>query len=184
MVLAARVKEADGFTLVDTMVTIAIFTILMAMATPALIDAADAYRLGTAARSVERELQTARLRAVSSNKRMRLRLNCPVADQFRMVEVMNSSAVDDAAARCDDTAYPYPSPRDTDVATPALDGPIQRVHDSVTLPSIVLQFGPDGRTTQVINGISTAITTVTLNVTKGSRTKSITINALGKIQLQ
>lgn len=184
MLLAARVKEARGFTLVDTMVTIAVFTILMAMAVPGVIDATDAFRLGSAARSIERELQAARLKAVSANRPMRLRLNCPEAGSFRMVEVMNSAAVDNASARCSESVYAYPSPRDTDTTTPAHDGPVRWVHSTVTLPSNVLQFAPDGRTTEVISGTPTAITTVTLTLVKGTRYQSITVNALGKIQLQ
>ena len=184
MVLAARVTDARGFSLVDMMVTIAVFTILMAMAVPGVIDATDAFRLGSAARSIERELQAARLKAVSANRSMRLRLNCPEAGSFRMVEVMNSLSVDNASARCSEGVYPYPSPRDTDAATPAHDGPVRRVHSTVALPSTVLQFAPDGRTTQVVSGASTSMSTVTLTLTKGSRTQSITVNALGKIQLQ
>jgi prepilin-type N-terminal cleavage/methylation domain-containing protein len=184
MVLAARVRESRGFTLVDTMVTIAVFSILMAMAVPGVIDATDAFRLGTATRVVERELQTARLKAVTANRSMRVRLNCPSAGQFRMVEVMNSAGVDSASNRCSESVYAYPSPRDTDVTTPAHDGPVGRVHDTVTLPTVVFQFAPDGRTTKVVSGTPTAFTTETVTLTKGTRTQSITINALGKIQLQ
>lgn len=185
MGLAARMREARGVSLTDTMVTLAVFSILMAMAVPALIDATDAYRLGSATREVERDLQTARLRAVSANRRMRVRLNCPAAGQFRLVEMMGSALVDDASDRCSEGVYPYPSPRDTDPATPAHDGPIRRVHPSVSLPSIVLQFAADGRTTQVIAGTPTAISTpVSVTLTKGERTKSITVNGLGKIQMQ
>jgi hypothetical protein len=103
-------------------------------------------RARTAARAVERELQSARLKAVTASKRMRVKLNCPVAGQLRVVEVTGVAATDNAANRCDDVAFPFPGPRDALRSTPSLDAPLVRLPLGTTITSVVttFEFGPRG----------------------------------------
>jgi hypothetical protein len=99
-----RAAGNAGFTLVDTLATIAIIATMAAIAAPQMIDGVDRMRLGMSARDVERELQFARLKSVSTNRPMRIRFNCPVAGQFRVVELIGTPrvplAADGAANRC------------------------------------------------------------------------------------
>jgi type II secretory pathway pseudopilin PulG len=190
-----RAATAAGFTMVDMVATIAIIATLAAVATPQMLNGVDGMRLGVSARDVERELQFARLKAVSTNRPMRVRFNCPVADQFRVVELIgtpiNPLAADTATNRCDESIYPYrPTGADANRLTrPNNDGPLRRLQPLATFVAFpTLEFWPDGSVhadTGVGNPwpvLTAAGATVT--VSRKSKTRNITVNALGKIQLQ
>ena len=131
-----RLKRAAGFSVIDMVVTVAVIGIVAAIAVPQAADALDRMRLGMAERDVEREMQFARLKAVSANRPMRVRFDCPAPTQFRAVELIGTSAAPDAAdadttaagvARCSETAYPY-SPTGADksrLTRPNNDGPLR-----------------------------------------------------------
>jgi prepilin-type N-terminal cleavage/methylation domain-containing protein len=175
-----------GFSLVELLFVIALASTLMAIAVPYLGDVSDAAKLNGAAREVERELQTARLKAVSANRTLRVRLNCPSAGSFRTVEVLGQgSAVDSASNRCLTSAYPYPAP-DADLMTrPNYDGPVRPLPSGATVTSASLEFHPDGTAASVVSNVAESIESeVTLTVTRKGKSKSVTVNGAGKIQLQ
>jgi len=174
-----------GFTLMELLLTAAIAATLMAIAVPIFGDLTESSRLNTATRDVERELQTARLKAVSANTTLRVRINCPAAGQVRIVEWIGSPAIDDAGNRCNDVAYPYPAP-DTDILTePNNDGPIRRVAFGTTLSTAIIEFRPDGTAREVVGGVVQSIAgTVGVTVTRASGSKTVQVNALGKINIQ
>jgi type II secretory pathway pseudopilin PulG len=187
-------QATDGFTLLDTMVTVGLIAVLAAMAVPIMQNASDGMKLGQGVRQVERELQTARMKAVTSNRPMRVRFNCPVAGQYRMVELIGTPSVPAAAdgdlGRCKDTLYPFPPADREPVTLPNLDGPVQRLDSTLSFGSATksLEFWPDGSVHEdngtpgnwpVLTGTGTSITLI-----KGSTTKSITVNGIGKIQVQ
>lgn len=180
-------KNDRGFSLIEMVVIVAVIGIVAAMATPVITDVVESMRLGASARELERELQTARLKSVQTNRRLQVRTNCPVQGQYRIIEALGT-ATDTAGDRCSATAYPYPS-TDTNPALrtlPHFDGPVRRVYADVTIPTSILEFRPDGTAYQVTSGVASPIigTGVVLTVTRKSRTRSVTINGLGKIQLQ
>lgn len=172
--------------MVEVMLTTLVVSIMFAIAVPAGKAALDSLELGNATREVERELQTARLRAVSANRPMRVKLNCPEQGQYRMVEVTGLAATDRAAGRCDESLFGYPGPRDNDPATPEHDGPLRRIGmqiDDVTGPE--LEFSPDGTTRLVMSGVAQTMNgEATVEVSRDGVTKEITINALGRIALE
>ena len=175
---------SDGFSLVELLMVVAMIGTLAALAAPVMGDMNASIKLSDASRMLERELQDARMKAVSSNRVLRVRTNCPAAGNIRRVEVV-SAAVDGAANRCSETAYPFP-PADTDAMTrPNYDGPIRILPNGATVTNAILQFSPDGTASQVVNGAVEAIATnVTVTVTRKAKSKSVTINAVGKIQVQ
>ncbi len=74
--MALRTRD-DGFTLMEMLMVTTVFVIIAGMAVPLFSDVTDSIKLGEAGRQVERELQTARLTAVSGNQPLRVRFDCP-----------------------------------------------------------------------------------------------------------
>ena len=190
-----RAAGNAGFTLVDTLATIAIIATMAAIAAPQMVDGVDRMRLGMSARDVERELQFARLKSVSTNRPMRIRFNCPVAGQFRVVELIGTPrvplAADAAANRCDESVYPYrPTGADNNRMTrPNNDGAVRRLQPLATFTAFpTLEFWPDGSVHED-TGVGSPWPTLTaagttITVSRKSKTRNITVNALGKIKLQ
>lgn len=189
-----RMKSAKGFSIIDTVATLAVIATISAMAVPQVIDALDSMRLGMSARDVERELQFARLKAVSTSRPMRVRFDCPSAGTIRVVEVLGTPAAPDAndadavAARCSETTYPYrPTGADQSRLTrPNNDGTIRTLYTGATFTAKqTLEFWPNGTVHTACQAAcdtsGTQIGTVTLTLSRKSKTKNITVNGLGKI---
>jgi hypothetical protein len=184
-----------GVSLVDMMVVVAVMTVLMAGAVPQLRDVSGAMKFGASVRDVERELQTARLKAVTSNRPIRVRFNCPGTGEFRMVELIGSTTTPDsadgaaAATRCSDTNYPSPPADDNPLTRPNHDGPIRRLDPSVSFGSAAtIEFWPDGSAHQDLNGTnpwaSVPVTGTAITLTRNGEVRTITVNSLGKIQIE
>lgn len=188
----SKIRSRAGFTLIDIMVTITVMAIIMAGALPALINVADGMKLGQGQRDVYQEMQTARLIAVASNRPMRIRFNCPVAGQYRLTELIGSTAAPDpndtANDRCSDTKWTFPA-NDTDpTSRPNHDGPVRLLPTNVSFGTVsILEFWPDGTVHKQVGtenpwtAVPTAGTAIT--VTRNATVKQITVNGLGKIQL-
>lgn len=178
-------RRLAGFSLVDLAMTLGVTTILVAVSVPVVTNSLESMRLNGSVRDLERELQTARLKAVSTNSHLQLRVNCPASGLFRIVEVVGVSAVDSASDRCDPSVYRFPAPDADPLTRPNHDGPVRRLHPRVTVSGYDFQFAPDGTTKQVLSSALQAISgAATLTLTKGGQTKTIQVNALGKIQIQ
>lgn len=162
---------------------VAIAGALAAVAMPVMNNVSDSSKLNGAARELEREFQAARLKAVSTNRILRVRLNCPSAGSYRTVEYLNSAA-DTASNRCLQSAYPFPA--DTDLMTrPNYDGPVRVLPNQATVNSEILEFHPNGTAQRVVSNVPQAIATaVTITVQRKNKSKAMTINGAGKIQIQ
>src|SRR3989442_10637201 len=182
----------SGFSLVDLLATLAVLATVMGIAVPAITSSIEGQRLGTDARREERELQMARLTAAQSNQPIRVRFNCPATGQYKRVELLgtvNPPAADDgdsnAGVRCN---YPYPATDKDPLTRPNNDGPKMTLNSKVAFYQVqTLEFWPNGsvHVTSASNPWPLiGSTPVTLTLTKGTSTKSITVNSLGKIQLQ
>jgi Tfp pilus assembly protein FimT len=140
-----------------------------------------------AARMVERELQTARLKAVSTSRALRVRFNCPATGQFRLLEVTGVSTVDNATNRCDPAAYPSPGPNDSLRSTPSLDGPVRYLPPSTSISSTALnfEFSPKGQVYTVDTGGAVAVVAgnLVMTVTRQGWSNTVTLNELGRIRL-
>ena len=179
-----RSRNDRGFTVTEMMIVVAMIGILAGIALPVMKDMTASIKLNEAARMVEREMQDARLKAVQANRDIRVRLNCPSTGYIRSVEVLGSAA-DTATNRCMTTAYPFP-PADTDIMTrPNFDGPVRTLPNGATVSSLVLEFAPDGTAMSVINGVPTTIASpISVTISRSGKSKTVTVNNVGKIQLQ
>ena len=178
----SALRTERGFSLPELMMTVAVAGTLMAMAVPIAQDVTAAAKLGEAARLVEREFQDARLRAVSSNRTLRVRMNCPAEGFIRTVEVLGTAA-DTPASRCSSMAYPFPADQDL-MTRPNYDGPVRVIPNQATVTSMDIQFGPDGTAQVVASGAVQAISGErTITITRRNRSRTVTVNAAGKIRL-
>ena len=160
---------------------------LAALAGPSFSTLVEANRARTAARQVERELQTARLKAVTASRALRVRLSCPVVGQLRILEVTGIGTTDNATNRCDPVAFPSPGPDDTLRSTPSLDSPVIYLPEGTTVVGDTLhfEFSTRGSVHKVDNaGVTAAVAgDVVLTITLEGWTHTVTINALGRIRL-
>ena len=190
-------SSARGFSLIDTMLTVAVVGTVAAIAVPAMTNAVEGQRLGIDAQNVQREMQLARLSAVSTNRPIRIRFNCPATGYYRRVELVGSvntpnSGVDadnQAAVRCG-TTYPYPAADNDPLTRPNNDGAVRQLNSKVSFTSSqTLEFWPNG-TVHVYNVAAGSpwpqmgSTPANIILTKGATTRSITVNSLGKMQIQ
>jgi prepilin-type N-terminal cleavage/methylation domain-containing protein len=189
----SNTRSRAGFTLIDMMVTIGVLAILMASALPVVMGVTEGMKLGQAQREVEVEMNSARLTAVSSNRPMRIRFNCPATGQYRVVELIGTpshpDANDDASDRCDDTKWKFPANDNEPVTRPNHDGPVRWLPSQVDFSAVVnLEFWPDGTVHKQVAGENPwtpldATNGATIKVRKGTLEKMISVNGLGKIQL-
>ncbi|HEU4689048.1 MAG TPA: GspH/FimT family pseudopilin [Vicinamibacterales bacterium] len=177
-------RSQRGFSLIELLMIVAVAGTLMAIGLPALLDLSEGTKLNTATREIEREFASARLKAVTANRSLRVRLNCPAEGYFRTVEVV-SAVVDAAEDRCLQSAYPFPVP-DTDLATrPNYDGPIRVLGEGVTVTSETLEFRPDGTAFRVVaNAAQNIAESVTITVSRRGKSRTVNINGAGRIVLQ
>jgi prepilin-type N-terminal cleavage/methylation domain-containing protein len=183
----------DGFTLIDMIVTMTVMGIMAAAAIPELIDVAQAMKLGQAQREVLVEMNSARLIAVTSNRPMRVRFNCPAAGQYRVVELIgtpSSPTTDDGAAdRCSATKWKFPANDQEPVTRPNHDGAVRTLPSKVTFSaSTTLEFWPDGTVHKDVGSgnpwpVLDSTTGATIKVRRDTLEKMISVNGLGKIQL-
>ena len=184
-------RARAGFTLVELLMAMAVFIIMSAVAMPQLGRALDLYRLGIAVREVERELQTARVNAVTANRPVRVLFNCPVTGQFRRVEVLSEPGLpdgrDDSIARCNETTFPFPAPDLDPLTRPNLDGPVRRLPAGVTMGGISgIEFRPNGTArSDALGGMiafaDISVAGVSATVTKDAYSRTIQINGLGRV---
>jgi prepilin-type N-terminal cleavage/methylation domain-containing protein len=187
-----KIHGQSGFSLIELLTVCALVGIVSVIGMPLLGQIGGAIELGEAARQVERELQSARIAAVSANQPMRLMFNCPAAGQYRLVELIGTPGVpasaDGVVGRCSSSTYPFPAPDNNPITRPNNDGPLRNLSANVTFTTVTtIEFWPDGTAHTNTGGtnpwppIAAAGTSIVL--TRGSKTRSIVVNGSGKIQL-
>ena len=181
-----------GFSLIELLLVVALVGIVSVIGMPLLGQISGSIELGEAARQVERELQSARMAAVAANQPVRVMFNCPVAGQYRLVELIGTPAVPAAAdgvvGRCSTTTYPFPAPDNNPITRPNNDGPLRTLKSTVTLTTVTtIEFWPDG-TAHTNSGLVNpwppiASPGTNIVLTRSGKTRSILVNGIGKIQL-
>ena len=177
--------------MIDMVAVMGLISVLAAIAIPTIQRIGDSIALGQSQRLVVSTLQQARLKAVTANRIMRVRFNCPAAGQMRMLELIGTptapSTEDVASNRCSNTAYPYPAADYNPVTLPNQDGPVVRINSNVMFDTTeTIEFRPSG-TAWSVNGDGTSSAPLagagaSITVRKGSVVKAVTVNALGRVQ--
>ncbi len=175
-------KRIAGFTLVDALLALAVGGTLSAVAVPSIDGAMRRYRMNTATRTITTEIRAARFTAVAKNRTMRVRFNCPGPGQFRVVEVTGNAAIDNAADRCSETAYPYPDPNPA--VLPNADGPVLWINQGAALGAVQdMQISNRGRIQPLNNCPACAVAAppASIGITNGYETRTITVSASGMV---
>ena len=181
-----------GFSLIELLMVTALVGIVSVIGLPLLGQISGTIELGQAARQVERELQSARMTAVSANQPMRVMFNCPATSQYRMVELIGTpgvpAAADGAVGRCATDTYPFPAPDNNPITRPNNDGALKLLSSQVTFTTVTtIEFWPDGTAHTNTGGTNPwppiASPGTYIILTRGTKTKSILVNGIGKIQL-
>jgi len=181
---ASSLRSQAGFSLIELIMVSVVLATLAGMAVPLYRDLAENSRLNSDVRNVERELQAARLKAVTVNRSLRVALNCPVAGEYRMVEVLGTAA-DTDATRCRETTYPYPPPDQNPFTRPNNDGPLRRLNPNTTVTTQVVEFRSTGQAFEVVSGVAQPmLADVAITLTRGTNTRTVTINAVGRVRTQ
>ena len=182
----------SGFSLIELLMVVALVGIVAVIGLPLLGQISGTIQLGEAARQLERELQSARMTAVSANQPVRVMFNCPLAQQYRMVELIGTpqtpAAADGVVSRCSDTTYPFPAPDNNPITRPNNDGPLRLLPTPVTITtSTTIEFWPDGSAHTNTGGTNPwppiASPGTNIILTRSGKTKTILVNGIGKIQL-
>lgn len=191
-VAVAKSFRQTGFSLIELLMVTALVGIMSVIGVPLLGQMSGSIELGEAARQVERELQSARMAAVSSNQPMRVMFNCPVTGEYRLVELIGTPAVPAAAdgvvGRCSTTTYAFPAPDNNPITRPNNDGPLRRLPTQVTFTTVTtIEFWPDGTAHTNTGGTNPwppiAAPGTNIVLTRSGKTRSILVNGIGKIQL-
>jgi len=182
----------SGFSLIELLMVTALVGIVSVIGLPLLGQISGAIELGEAARQVERELQSARMTAVSANQPVRVMFDCPATGQYRMVELIGTpgvpAAADGVIGRCSTTTYPFPAPDNNPITRPNNDGALRMLPDLVTFTTVTtIEFWPDGTAHTNTGGTNpwppVASPGTNIILTRSGETKSILVNGIGKIQL-
>lgn len=171
-----------GFTLVELLIVVGVAAVIAAATVPAIAAGMQQYALNNSVHTVSAAIRGARYEAVSKNRTLRVRFNCPAANQFRVVEVVGANAIDTAADRCSAAAYPFP---DADPATaPSVDGPVVFLPQGAQFGAVQdLEINTAGRVTP-LTGCPTCVVAAApaaVAVTNGNVTQTITIAASGQV---
>jgi type II secretion system protein H len=177
------VGSEAGFSLVEVVVVGGIMAIVAAIAVPTVASMLRRYALNSVAQQLAGTIRSARYTAVSKNKWVRIRFDCPATDQYRMIEYIADGTVDEAVDRCSLTAYPYP---DDTAGLPEVDGPVIDLPNGISLGTVTdIQIDPHGRL-QPLSGCPTCVVgsgTASLTVDDGTESQTVSVDRTGKVEV-
>lgn len=158
----------------EVLIVVGLVATLTGIAVPSLRLALQRYRTHSAGREVAGVIRAARLAAVTTNRTMIVRFNCPGARQYRFIEFTGNAAIDNAADRCA-AAWPDPDP----ATLPNNDGPPMYLPENISFGAVQgLRIAPTGVITPLTGGMPALI-----EVTDGSMVGQLTVSAAGRVQL-
>lgn len=170
-----RLHQSRGYTMVEILLVLGIIATIVGVGLPGFTGALRRYRATNAAREVAAQIRSARYAAVTTNRQMLVRFNCPAPGLYRFLEVTGNAGIDNDANRC---AYP---PADNDPATlPNADGPLSALPEGMTFGAVQdLRISTLGQI-QPLAGATPAV----IVVTGGQQTRQVTAAVSGRVTIQ
>ena len=163
---------------------VAVAGIVAGVSLPPLTGAMQRYALNGARQTVAAEIRLARFTAVSENRTVRVRFNCPGPGQFRVVEVVGRQEIDNASDRCSEASYPFP---DQDPGgQPNTDGRVLWLPQGDQFGALDdLEITPRGRVTPLTGcpGCAQTAPPEKVSLTNGYDTHTISVSASGRVEL-
>ena len=188
----SRLSQQSGFSLIELLAVSTVTVIIVGISFPLFANTGGVFHVRGAARIVQSELQAARHKAVSTQRPIRVRFQCPATGQFRAVELIGSAgqpdAADSATNRCSEATYPYPPADQNGLTRPNHDAPLRRLPNDVQfVNSQAIEFWPDG-TAHIDAGTGSPwpmIGSTEASIVLGNNltTNTISVNGLGRIRL-
>lgn len=183
--MRSKIGRSAGYTLIEVLMVGAVMMIVAAVAIPQVTAAMRRYSLNNASQQVASAIRGARYAAVSKGVTLRVRFNCPAAGQYRVVEVTGTSAIDQDATRCSNTAYPFPDPAAG--TPPDNDGPVQVVPPGTSFGAVEdMEISEQGRVTP-LTGCPTCVAasgSVNLALENGYETQATNVGQNGQIEVE
>lgn len=157
--------QQRGYSLVELLVSLGIIGVMSAVTIPLVLESSRRNDLWAGSERVGALIRQTRLRAISQNRTYRVRFDCPAANQARGLVLQGNPLIDDAANRC------------------AMN--IAGDTETVFMPTGVTVDPDDATELRVTpRGVFTAIgdsIPLTITVTYGSSTRTLTVSATGQI---
>jgi prepilin-type N-terminal cleavage/methylation domain-containing protein len=157
--------QERGYSLVELLVSLGIIGVMSAVAIPLVLESSRRNDLWAGSERMGALIRQTRLKAITQNRTYRVRFDCPTANRARGLVFQGNPVVDDAANRCSMTI-----PGDSEI---------------VQMPTGVAFDAEDATELRVTpRGVFTAVgdsIPLTITVTYGSSTRTLTVSATGQI---
>ncbi len=161
--IGPRSAGNHGFSLIELMATMSVIGIASVATVPTISAALHETRLIAATDIVVAQVRSARLAAVSGNRRIRIVFDCPTTGAVRNLAVTGDPSIDDAADRC---ASYRPD-----------DGALALLPAQVTFGAApTLEFNGRGIVTAADNNVPASIT-----VSHDHDTRTLLVTATGRV---
>lgn len=159
-------RSDRGYSMIELLITVALIAIVSAIAVPVFMESSARNAVWTASETIGAQIRQARLKAISQNSSFQVRFDCPAADQFRILIV--DGTIDDGD-RCDTT--------------------LEFDSGVFVMPPIV-SFNSEGGAVPSLQVSGRGIFTspgaipLTITVTNGDRSRSLTVSTTGQITFE
>lgn len=159
-------RSERGYSMVELLITLGLIGVVSAISVPVFIESNARGALWSGSEQVGASIRSARLKAISQNTGYRVTFDCPAANELRTLIVTGDKKVDDDKDRCSQTI-------DGDSGIVQL--PVGVAYD---VDDMATSLEVTGRGIFTANGGGIPLT---ITVTHGSATRTLTVSGTGQI---